>query len=985
MWPGEDIRVRCNANVNGTNVYAPDQLVTVGADKTVKVNFVLPTPPAPTTGAIEGILQTPGPLTPKNWIWASRWLLLENDGEDGPYFIDELPVGTYRVRAWTAFNNNRQRLTTHPRGGYSPPTTDRRYDVTAGATTQVDISTTQEFLTGRVNITGTASHSDLITLRVHARGVTNTQSGVTDDTRADHTNGDYELVVSEGPWSINKIYMRFRNSSSDPAEHIDETLNFWDRIVAQNPITISPGIPGIQNFDLSTGEVTVNLSIAGNTGITLSNPRLNGSCSLRDENNHLVSSYSFNASNNNLQDLETGSVRFFGMEGTCNLEARATIDGANVDFGTLTVNMIPGVTQVIDIGGPTLTVQFPEPDFITSNSSITVTGIVTDDVEVAGVTVNGVTATLVSTGNTSDEAEMSFSATIPLQRGPNEITTVATDTADPAKTSSDTRTVFRDEGPPTLSWTPADGAVLPLTGAMTSIDGIADDDAGIKSITVNGQVVAFLSTGNTNEVSFNTSFTLPAGDHFITVVATDISNRITSQTHKIIVTENRPPVAICSNVTASAGTGCTADADVNSGSYDPDDDPITTSQSPAGPYGLGITTVTLTVTDDSEISDTCSTTVTVVDDTDPVITCPADVTLECPADTSVAANGSATATDNCSVDSITYSDSSATGCGNTEVITRTWTATDGSGNTATCAQTITVVDTTPPTITCPADVALECLAADTSVAANGSATGSDTCGSVTISHRDVSVPGCGNTVTITRTWTATDNCSNSTSCDQTITVVDTTAPVLVGIPADVTVECDSVPAPASPTATDTCSTATIAFSETRTDGASPNDYVLTRTWMATDECSNSSSQSQTVTVQDNTPPTVTASASPDYLWPANHKMHQISWSGTATDNCDGSPGGLTICSVTSDESDNSWNPKDGDGNTNNDIQIVDGILYLRAERAGKGDGRVYTITVCSTDASGNTGSTTFTVEVPHDSDSHSCDDPDCDLNNSTTQ
>jgi hypothetical protein len=51
----------------------------------------------------------------------------------------------------------------------------------------------------------------------------------------------------------------------------------------------------------------------------------------------------------------------------------------------------------------------------------------------------------------------------------------------------------------------------------------------------------------------------------------------------------------------------------------------------------------------------------------------------------------------------------------------------------------------------------------------------------------------------------------------------------------------------------------------------------------------------------------------------------------------------------------------------------------------KGDGRVYTITVCSTDALGNnTGSTTFTVEVPHDSGSHSCDDPNCDLNSSAT-
>ncbi|MHC4112819.1 MAG: LamG-like jellyroll fold domain-containing protein [Planctomycetota bacterium] len=86
--------------------------------------------------------------------------------------------------------------------------------------------------------------------------------------------------------------------------------------------------------------------------------------------------------------------------------------------------------------------------------------------------------------------------------------------------------------------------------------------------------------------------------------------------------------------------------------------------------------------------------------------------------------------------------------------------------------TIIVQDTTPPVITCPPDVTLECPA-DTSVEANGSATASDTCSSVTITHTDQWQPGCGITGTMARTWTAVDESGNSSTCVHIITVVDT--------------------------------------------------------------------------------------------------------------------------------------------------------------------------------------------------------------------
>src|SRR5207244_397890 len=121
----------------------------------------------------------------------------------------------------------------------------------------------------------------------------------------------------------------------------------------------------------------------------------------------------------------------------------------------------------------------------------------------------------------------------------------------------------------------------------------------------------------------------------------------------------------------------------------------------------------------------------------------------------------------------------------------------------------TLVDTTKPTLTVPSDKTVECTA-DTSPAGTGQATGSDTCGAVTISHTDAFAPGCGNTGVITRTWTATDACNNATSAAQKITVVDTTKPSLT-VPSDKTVECTGDTSPAGTgqaTGSDTCGAVT---------------------------------------------------------------------------------------------------------------------------------------------------------------------------------
>lgn len=133
------------------------------------------------------------------------------------------------------------------------------------------------------------------------------------------------------------------------------------------------------------------------------------------------------------------------------------------------------------------------------------------------------------------------------------------------------------------------------------------------------------------------------------------------------------------------------------------------------------------------------------------------------------------------------------------------------------------------------------------------------------------------------------------------------------------------------------------------------------TLTVTDSKGASSQCTGTVTVEDKTPPTISISTNPSVLWPANHKMVPVTVTVSVFDNCDAPM--CSIVSVTSNEPINGL----GDGDTAPDWQITGGLtVNLRAERSGKGSGRIYTITIKCKDASGNTTTGTVTVNVPHD-------------------
>lgn len=122
---------------------------------------------------------------------------------------------------------------------------------------------------------------------------------------------------------------------------------------------------------------------------------------------------------------------------------------------------------------------------------------------------------------------------------------------------------------------------------------------------------------------------------------------------------------------------------------------------------------------------------------------------------------------------------------------------------------------------------------------------------------------CDGDYTIVRTWTFADNAMNTVSVDQTITVVDTTAPTFTA-PADTDVACTDDTSDLTITgdvedAADACSSAVIVgYTDAAGDDNCFGGDVIVRTWTATDDCGNMSSAVQIITLVDAVAPYFTS-------------------------------------------------------------------------------------------------------------------------------
>ena len=247
------------------------------------------------------------------------------------------------------------------------------------------------------------------------------------------------------------------------------------------------------------------------------------------------------------------------------------------------------------------------------------------------------------------------------------------------------------------------------------------------------------------------------------------------------------------------------------------------------------------------------------------------------------------------------------------------------GCASTCSTSVLVIDTVPPTITAPPDLTLECPA-DTTPGNTGVASAQDDCSQVTVAFSDAITSVCGGAKTIARTWTATDACGNNATAVQNITLRDTTPPTITA-PPNVTLEC---PADTNPSNTGTaiaqdgCSSVVLSFTDVAVNTCG-GAKVITRTWTATDACGNNAAAVQTITVQDTTPPTI--SAPPNLILPFTADIStNTTGVANATDGCSGVT--LTYVDTLSIQGDGTqvitrtWTATDGCGNNASAIQTI---------------------------------------------------------------
>lgn len=314
---------------------------------------------------------------------------------------------------------------------------------------------------------------------------------------------------------------------------------------------------------------------------------------------------------------------------------------------------------------------------------------------------------------------------------------------------------------------------------------------------------------------------------------------------------NTPPAALAISPPADSSneaTGPTTTVNIGQASAIGGDGNYTfTHDAPAG-FSLGSTSVTWTVTDGAGANASATQAITVVDTTAPTMQAPADMQVTSSGALTMVDIGAATVSDLVDQAPQVSNNMPANGFpeGTTPVM---WTAADSSGNTTNAMQMVTVSPPSsgPLTLTAPANILSEATAPQSNVML-GVAMASGGQPPVTIVN---DAPANGFSVGVTAvTWTATDSAMTVATAVQQVDITDTTSPQLT-VPPDVVA--DQGPelgntdvSLGTATAADIADPAPVISNNAPANGFPVGSTAVT--WTALDVHGNSSSATQTVTV-----------------------------------------------------------------------------------------------------------------------------------------